>query len=140
VNKPIDSLGLLPAQIELLAATLDPKDRHGVILVGAPSGHGLTTTCYSLLGRHDAFTSNIKTLERQIELQLDGIDHTQFDSDNPAADYATNLQSILRRDPDIVLLADLKDPNTGKTAAGPGMNGPLLYIPAVLDSPSGAMG
>jgi general secretion pathway protein E len=134
VNKPLDTLGLLPPQQELISATLDPKDRHGVYLVGAPQGHGLTTTCYSLLGRHDAFTSNIKTLERHIELHLDGVDHTAFDADNPAAEYSTNLQSILRRDPDIVLLADLKDSGTGRIAAGPGLGGPLIYVPSTADS------
>jgi len=134
VNRPFDSLGLLQPQIEILKPLLEQADRHGVVLVGAPSGHGLTTTAYSLLGRHDAFTTNIKTLERLIELHLDGIDHTQFDASNPAADFATSLQSILRRDPDIVLIGDLKEPNTGKTAASPGINGPLLYIPQQLDS------
>lgn len=134
VNKPLDTLGLLPPQLELIGATLDPKDRHGIFLVGAPAGHGLTTTCYSLLGRHDAFTSNIKTLERHVELQLDGVDHGTFDASNPQADYPTNLQSILRRDPDIVLLADLKDQGTGRVAAGPGLGGPLIYVPSSLDS------
>ncbi|MFO0873310.1 MAG: ATPase, T2SS/T4P/T4SS family [Phycisphaerales bacterium] len=136
VQKAFDSLGLLPSQQEVLAALAVPANRHGVILVGAPPGHGLTTTLYALIGRHDAFTSNIKTLERQIELRLDGVDHTQFDASNTASDYPTNLQSILRRDPDIVLIADLKDPSTGKVAASPGISGPLMYVPQALDSPA----
>lgn len=134
VSRAFDSLGLLSSQQEALAALAVPANRHGVVLVGAPPSHGLTTTCYALLARHDAFTSNIKTLERQIELRLDGVDHTVFDASNPSAEYATSLQSILRRDPDIVLVADLKDPNTAKTASGPGITGPLIYVPQHLDT------
>ncbi|HMN96942.1 MAG TPA: ATPase, T2SS/T4P/T4SS family [Phycisphaerales bacterium] len=134
VSRPFDQLGLLQPQVEPLAALLDMAGRHGVVLFAAPSGHGLTTTSYSLLSRHDAFTANIKTLERAVELRLDGVDHSAFDASNPAADYSTSLQSILRRDPDIVLVADLKDPGTGKVAAGPGIGGPLLYIAQQCDS------
>ncbi len=125
---PFDGLGLLPAQVDSLKVYAEMHERHGVILLGAPVGHGLTAMGYSFIGRHDAFTSNIKTLERQIELRLDGVDHVQFDPNNPAVDYATNLQSILRRDPDIVLVSDVRDANTGRIASGPGMQGPLIYV------------
>jgi type II secretory ATPase GspE/PulE/Tfp pilus assembly ATPase PilB-like protein len=134
ISKTFESLGLLPPQLEWLKVYEQNHERHGVILLGAPIGHGLTTMGYAFLSRHDAFTSNIKTLERQIELRLDGVDHTQFDPSNPAVDYATNLQSILRRDPDIVLVSDVKEPNSGKVAATPGIQGPLLYVLQQHDS------
>jgi len=129
LSKPFDALGLLPVQREGLASIMEPHDRHGIVLVGAPAGHGLTTTMYSLIGRHDAYTSNIKMLERENELILDGVDHVIWDPSNPDVDYATNLQSMLRRDPDIVGLALIRDPETAKIASDPGMQGPLLYIP-----------
>lgn len=128
ISKPFDSLGLLPQQMEALRVFEQVHERHGVILLGAPAGQGVTTMGYSFISRHDAFTSNIKTIERQIELRLDGVDHVQYDPSNPAVDFATNLQSILRRDPDIVLVADVKEPNTGKVAATPGLQGPLIYV------------
>lgn len=134
VSKPFDQLGMLAPQLEALNALLDRAARHGVVLFGAPAGHGLTTTAYALLSRHDAFTTNIKTLERQVELRLDGVDHSAFDASTSASDYSTTLQSILRRDPDIVYIADLKDPGTGKVAATPGIGGPLLYIGQQADS------
>ncbi len=129
--KPFDDLGLLPQQLEALRALETPHERHGIILIGAPPGHGLATSAYSFIARHDAYTSNIKTLEREIEILIDGVDQTQFDPNNPAVDYATNLQSILRRDPDIVLITDTKDSETAVVAAEPGMKGPLIYVPQI---------
>jgi type II secretory ATPase GspE/PulE/Tfp pilus assembly ATPase PilB-like protein len=129
VMRPIDNLGLMPAQLEAIRAFEQSPERHGVFLFGAPAGHGLTTTGYSLIGRHDAYTSNVKTLEREVQARHDGVDHVQWDPANPDVDYATHLQSILRRDPDVVLVADLTEPETARTASEPGMQGPLLYIP-----------
>jgi type II secretory ATPase GspE/PulE/Tfp pilus assembly ATPase PilB-like protein len=129
LHKPFDGLGLLGPQMEVLSALAEPQDRHGIVLLGSPAGHGLSTTSYSLLARHDAFTSNIKSLERDVQVRLDGVDQIRFDPNNPDVDYATHLQSILRRDPDIVLTAELPDSETAAVAAEPGMQGPLIYIP-----------
>ncbi|TVQ51625.1 MAG: hypothetical protein EA377_12240 [Phycisphaerales bacterium] len=129
LQKPYDGLGLLPSQMETLETLYDPSDRHGIVLLGAPSGHGLTTTGYSMLSKHDAYTSNIKTLEKEVLLELDGVDHTEFDASTAETDFATNLQSILRRDPDVVMLSNLEDAQTARIASEPGMDGPLMYIP-----------
>jgi len=129
VLKPIDGLGLLPSQLEAVRSFEEPHERHGIFLFGAPAGHGLTTTGYALLGRHDAYTSNVKTLEMEIKGELDGVDHVQFDPSNPDIDYPTNLQSILRRDPDVVLVSELKDPRIAAIACEPGMQGPMIYVP-----------
>ena len=129
ISKPVDTLGLLPSQLEAVRTVEPESERHGIILVGSPPGFGLTTTMYSLLGRHDAYTSNIKTLEREIELELDGVDHVQFDPSDPDVDFAAHLQSMLRRDPDVVMLDFIQDSATALTAIDPGMDGPLIYIP-----------
>ncbi len=129
VVKPIDGLGLLPSQLEALKPSAELHDRHGIVLFGAPATHGLTTTGYALIGRHDAYTSNVKTLEMEIQGELDGVDHVQFDATNPDIDFPTNLQSILRRDPDVVMISELKDPETAAVACDPGMQGPLIYVP-----------
>jgi general secretion pathway protein E len=134
LSKPVDDLGLLPSQLEALRVFEEPHERHGVVLFGAPRGHGLTTTGYSLVGRHDAYTSNIKTLELEVLTLLDGVDQVRWDPDNPDVDYAANLQSILRRDPDVVLTAEMRDRETARTAAEPGPEGPLIYIPQRVPS------
>lgn len=128
LHKPVDGLGLLGPQLEALRTLEQAHDRHGVVLIGAPPGHGLSTTSYSFLARHDAYTSNVKSLEREVQVDLMGVDQVQWDPTNPDIDYATNLQSILRRDPDIVLTAEIKDNETARVAADPGMKGPLIYV------------
>ena len=134
INKPYDTLGLIPTQLEVIRLLEEGHERHGTFLVGAPQGQGLTTTCYALLSRHDAYIANIKTLEREILLRLDGPDQIQFDPSNPDIDYATNLQSILRRDPDVVLTADAVESEVAQIIAESGMEGPLIYVPQVLGS------
>jgi type II secretory ATPase GspE/PulE/Tfp pilus assembly ATPase PilB-like protein len=129
LNKPFDGLGLLEPQMEALRGIVQPQDRHGIVLVAAPAGQGLSTSMYSLVARHDAFTSNIKSLERDIEVDLDGVDQMRWDPANPDIDYATQLQSILRRDPDVVMIAEIHDHETARVASEPGMQGPLMYIP-----------
>ena len=128
VQNPFDALGLLAPQFEALKTLDQAHERHGIVLVGAPSGNGLTTTSYSFLARHDAYTCNVKSLEREIQVQLEGADQVLWDPNNPDLDFATQLQSILRRDPDIVMVGEAKDSDTAKVAIDPGMNGPLIYI------------
>jgi type II secretory ATPase GspE/PulE/Tfp pilus assembly ATPase PilB-like protein len=128
LSKPFDALGLLPSQKEGLDGLAEVHDRHGIVLVGAPAGHGLSTSLYSFVGRHDAYTSNIKTLEREVLLEIDGIDHVEWDPTNPDVDFATALQSMLRRDPDIVMCGYVKDSDTAQVIVEPGMQGPLIYV------------
>ncbi len=139
VSRPFDGLGLLPAQLAALKEFEDRTKRHGVILLGAPPGHGLTTSSYSFTGRHDAYTSNIKVLERQTLHRMDGVDHVLYDPTKPDTDYATHLQSILRRDPDIVLAMDVADRATARVAIDPGMEGPLLYVPLRAQNTAGLL-
>ncbi|MDZ4831846.1 MAG: ATPase, T2SS/T4P/T4SS family [Phycisphaerae bacterium] len=136
---PFASLGLLPPQLDALKALADPARRHGIVLVSGSPSQGLTTTAYSLIARHDAYTSNIKTLEKHVDFQLEGIDHNQFNAANQALDFATSLQSILRRDPDVVYVADVSDPNVGRIASNPGLQGPLIYVGIPADSIAAAV-
>ncbi|HWB19310.1 MAG TPA: ATPase, T2SS/T4P/T4SS family [Phycisphaerales bacterium] len=128
LHKPIDGLGMLAQQLEAIRPLKEAHERHGIVLIGAAPGQGLTTTAYAMISRHDAYTANVKTLEREIVVDLDGVDQVLFDPSNPAVDFATNLQSMLRRDPDVVLIAEMTDAETAKVAADPGMQGPLIYV------------
>ncbi|MDY7108937.1 MAG: ATPase, T2SS/T4P/T4SS family [Planctomycetota bacterium] len=129
LSRPFDDLGLLPSQIEVLQPLTEVHNRHGLVLIAAPPGQGLSTSMYSFLARHDPYTANIKVLEREVLLRIDGVDHVQWDPTNPDVDYATNLQSILRRDPDVVSVSLIRDKETARVVAEPGMQGPLIYIP-----------
>jgi type II secretory ATPase GspE/PulE/Tfp pilus assembly ATPase PilB-like protein len=129
LSRPFDDLGLLPPQLESLQPLTEVHERHGLVLIAAPPGQGLSTSMYSFLARHDPYTANIKALEREVLLHIDGVDHIQWDPTNPDVDYATNLQSILRRDPDVVSVSFIRDKETARVVAEPGSQGPLIYIP-----------
>lgn len=136
VSIPYAQLGLEESQKETLDELMPDHERHGIVLLSAPAGQGLSATGYAMLGRHDAYTSNIKTLERRPLLGLEGVDHVTFDPSNPDIDYATALQSILRRDPDVVL-AELLDSETAKITAAAGSDSTLQYM--MLNADSAAM-
>ena len=127
-------LGLLPQQRKGLDELDEAHERHGLVLITAPAGQGLTSTGYSLLGRHDAYTCNIKSLEHEIISWVNGVDQVEWDSMNHEVDFGTNLQSILRRDPDICLACDATDADSAQVAVGPGINGPLIYYTLKGDS------
>lgn len=122
--KPAD-LGLLPRQMEALDKAT--ADLHGIVLVSAPVGNGRTTMLYSLLRRHDAYTANIRTLELEQLVTIDGVGHSEFKAEK-GTDFATELRSILRRDPTILMVEDLVDVRTAQEAATPGVRGPLQYL------------
>jgi type II secretory ATPase GspE/PulE/Tfp pilus assembly ATPase PilB-like protein len=126
-----DKLGAGEAQLKPLVDALftDPR---GVVLVGARPGQGLTTACYAMLGRHDSLTSNVKTLERKHERIVEGVEHADFDPSK--SDYATQLQTIVRRGPDIVFVADAGEPGVGKVVCGANARNTLFYVALPSDS------
>ncbi|MCP4834376.1 MAG: Flp pilus assembly complex ATPase component [Phycisphaera sp.] len=126
--REFEELGLEPEQLKVLEATSDGGERHGVILVATGPGQGLTTTLTTILKRHDAYTCNIKTLERDVQRMVEGVDHVEWDPNDADLDFPTQLRSIIRRGPDIVMISDLQDPATGPQAAMVGLDGPLVYL------------
>jgi len=128
---PAAKLGMSEAQAKLLDEHVRPETR-GVVLVGARAGHGLTTLCYSLLGRHDSLITNIKTLERRHERTVEGVEHADFDS--AKSDYATQLQTIVRRGPDIVLATEATDAASAKVICSPNAKDTLFYVAMPSDS------
>jgi len=121
-----ESLGMLPKQRELLDQLKQENRRHGIVLIGGSTQSGITTTGYSILSQHDSYLSNIVTLEHEILATLEGITHNNV-TDN-AGDYTSQLQTIIRRDPEVILFADLVEPSAAKIAVKPGKEGPLIFI------------
>ena len=98
---------------------------HGMILVTGPTGSGKTTTMYSMLQSIDTKAKKIITLEDPIEYDLAGITQSQVNHD---VDYnfATGLRAILRQDPDIIMVGEIRDLETAETAAQASLTGHLV--------------
>lgn len=126
VRRQPKNLGLLDNQMELVQGWAD--NRGGVVLVaGSPDG-GRTTTLYSLLQLHDAYTSGITSLEFEVQDQIEGIKQIEFDAGADGPDFATLVRSTLRRDPDVVALAELPDAATAKNVAESDLERSSVYV------------
>jgi len=98
---------------------------HGMILVTGPTGSGKTTTMYSMLQSIDTQTKKIITLEDPIEYNLEGITQSQV---NPDVDYnfALGLRAILRQDPNVIMIGEIRDLDTAETASQASLTGHLV--------------
>jgi len=112
------------------APTLATFDRlfhqpHGILLVTGPTGSGKSTTLYAAIRRLDHATSNIMTVEDPIEYDLPGVGQTQV---NPKIDmtFARALRSILRQDPDVVMIGEIRDLETAQIAVQASLTGHLV--------------
>jgi type II secretory ATPase GspE/PulE/Tfp pilus assembly ATPase PilB-like protein len=131
--RPVAQVGFLPAQEKAIATLIDPVERGGVVLVSAPTGQGLTSTCLALVSAHDAFTAAVKTLEKNLVHRLDGVDHQVWAPAPGGVDYPTHLQSIIRRSPDVVYVEDLSEVGVGKLIAAPSNNDIRFYVALPVD-------
>jgi general secretion pathway protein E len=99
---------------------------HGLILVTGPTGSGKSTTLYSALNRINSKERNILTLEDPIEYQLDGISQTQV-SDKKGMTFAKGLRSVLRQDPDVIMVGEIRDLETATMAIQSSLTGHLVF-------------
>jgi general secretion pathway protein E len=112
-------------------ATLAHMDRlilepHGIVLVTGPTGSGKTTTLYAALSRLDATALNIMTVEDPIEYDLDGISQTQVNT-RIEMSFARALRTILRQDPDVVMIGEIRDLETAQIAVQASLTGHLVF-------------
>jgi len=112
-------------------ATLAQMDRlirepHGIVLVTGPTGSGKTTTLYAALSRLDPKALNIMTVEDPIEYDLDGISQTQVNA-RIEMSFARALRTILRQDPDVVMIGEIRDLETAQIAVQASLTGHLVF-------------
>src|SRR5689334_20488053 len=98
---------------------------HGIVLVTGPTGSGKTTTLYASLGRVDTASTNVLTVEDPVEYELAGIGQTQV---NPKIDltFAKALRAILRQDPDVIMIGEIRDYETAQIAIQASLTGHLV--------------
>ncbi|HJV70659.1 type II secretion system ATPase GspE [Ideonella sp.] len=111
---------------DVLAAFLKlVQQPHGIVLVTGPTGSGKTTTLYASMSRLDTSTTNVLTVENPVEYELPGIGQTQV---NAAIDltFATALRAILRQDPDVIMIGEIRDFETAQIAIQASLTGHLV--------------
>jgi general secretion pathway protein E len=111
---------------------------HGILLVTGPTGSGKTTTLYAALARLNSSLRNIITIEDPIEYQLHGVGQIQV---NPKIDltFANGLRSILRQDPDIIMVGEIRDGETAEIAIQAALTGHLVFSTLHTNDSFGAL-
>jgi type IV pilus assembly protein PilB len=120
---PLEELGFSAASLEALRHFL--RHQHGMILVVGPTGSGKTTTLCSALTSVRSERTNIITIEDPVEYQIPGVNQTQI-NDKIKLTFASALRSILRQDPDVVLLGEIRDQETARIAMQAAQTGHLV--------------
>ncbi len=120
VRGSVDDLGLLPHEHELLERLLG--FREGMVLVTGPTGSGKTTTLYAILNQLKTGKVNIVTIEDPVEYDVGGISQIQV-NEAQGLTFAKALRSVVRQDPDIVLVGEIRDAETAATAMQAGFSG-----------------
>lgn len=100
----------------------------GLVIVCGPKASGVTTTLYAALRSHDAFMQNLLTIERESLMELENITQHIYDSTKHEASYARQLQSVLRREPDVVMISECQDRETAHLAARAACDGKKIYM------------
>ncbi len=132
----LDALGLDPDTLTRFRAAL--REPNGVILVTGPTGSGKTTTLYSALSLLNTGRVNIMTLEDPVEYGLDGISQTPMDH-KVGLTFAATLRSILRNDPNIVMVGEIRDADTAQVALEFALTGRLALSTIHTNSSAGAI-
>lgn len=120
----LNSIGLSEEKLKLINQLI--KRSNGIVLVTGPTGSGKTTTLYSVLSVLNSPEVNILTIEDPVEYQINGIGQIQVNSKIDLT-FANGLRSILRQDPDIVLVGEIRDKETAEIAVQASLTGHLVF-------------
>lgn len=130
----LEDLGLNEKGIKTFVDFLSSPN--GMIIVTGPTGSGKTTTLYTLLKKKISPGIKIITIEDPIEYKLEGISQTQVSKNY---DFATGLKAILRQDPEVILVGEMRDQETVKTAISASLTGHLVFSTLHTNEASGAI-
>jgi general secretion pathway protein E len=123
---------LLPQYVDLISKP------YGMILVTGPTGSGKTTTLYTTLAKINSSENKIITLEEPVEYQLRGVNQIQVNT-KIGMTFANGLRSIVRQDPDIILVGEIRDRETAETAIQSALTGHLLFSTLHTNDAAGAI-
>ena len=130
------SLGMDPDSLKVMDELIHRP--HGIILVTGPTGSGKTTTLYAALERINDLSRNIMTVEDPIEYFIDGIGQTQVNT-KVSMTFAKGLRAILRQDPDVVMVGEIRDLETAEIAVQASLTGHLVLSTLHTNTAVGAV-
>lgn len=136
INVPLEALGFFPEQKALFESFI--RRPHGMILVTGPTGSGKSTTLYAALNRINDIAINIITVEDPVEYNLPGISQMQA---NPriGLTFATGLRTIVRQDPDVIMVGEIRDAETAEIAVQAALTGHLVFSTLHTNDAPGAV-
>ncbi|SEA62916.1 type II secretion system protein E (GspE) [Desulfuromusa kysingii] len=132
----LEEIGLKEKQLQRVEHMINKS--HGVFLVTGPTGSGKTTTLYSVLTRLDRLEKNIITVEDPIEYQLSGVGQLQVNSKIDLT-FANGLRSILRQDPDIIMVGEIRDQETAEIVIQSALTGHMVFSTLHTNDAAGAL-
>lgn len=132
----LESMGLSDWQLSTLTGCLNQPQ--GMILLTGPTGSGKTTTLYSMISKRRSSEINIVTVEDPVEYQLEGINQVQVNT-RGGLTFAGTLRSILRQDPDVILIGEIRDLETAEIAFQAANTGHLVLSTLHTDDSFGAI-
>ncbi|MDX1950464.1 MAG: ATPase, T2SS/T4P/T4SS family [Rickettsiales bacterium] len=133
---PLEQLGFSPRNVKILQKAL--KRPEGVIIVTGPTGSGKSTTLYSILSHINKMDVNIMTLEDPVEYSLPIIRQSNI-RENSGMDFASGVKSLLRQDPDIIFVGEVRDEATASMAIRAAMTGHQVYTSLHTNDAIGAI-
>ena len=132
----LDKLGMSEHSISLMKKVVQRPE--GVIILTGPTGSGKTTTLYTVLNYINSIDKNIMTLEDPVEYHIPLIRQTNIKSDS-GMDFASGIKAILRQDPDVILVGEIRDKDTAVTAIQAAMTGHQVYTSLHTNDALGAI-
>jgi len=132
----LEHLGMLPKTLKLLSGVIQKP--HGIVLVTGPTGSGKTTSLYAMLQRLNNKQRNIMTVEDPIEYYIDGISQTHVNTKVDLT-FARGLRAILRQDPDVVMVGEIRDLETAQIAVQSSLTGHMVLSTLHTNTAVGAV-
>lgn len=136
VKKDLKSLGMRVETLDIFERMIQTP--YGIILVTGPTGSGKSTTLYAALNTVNTIDKNIVTVEDPVEYDLELIRQTQVNS-KVGLTFAAGLRSILRQDPDIIMVGEIRDPETAEIAVQAALTGHLVFSTLHTNDACGAV-
>jgi len=132
----LESIGLTKTQLALIRAIM--KVPYGIVLIAGPTGSGKSTTLFAMLSELDRETVNVVSLEDPVEYEISGVSQSQV---RPEIEYtfANGLRSILRQDPDIIMIGEIRDKETAVLAVQAALTGHLVFSTIHTNTAVGAI-